>query len=148
MKLSTVLEQDGGLMLHHAEYNMNKGVGQIHSEAIESMEEGADIAQDEFGIQGQEVVPGVWAGWSFGDAQIEDEADEDGPYQHTDLDGDLVIISNGQITIDHPVFQKVLAQIEKEAEDVMSDAQYDKADQDEYNRDIYAYHGVRQSDFM
>lgn len=148
MKIGKVLlEQGGQMMMHHAEYSMNSGMGRINSEAVEDYEEAKAIAHDEFSIEGQEIYPGVWAGWHFNDAEISDEADEDGPYQYTELTGDVVIITSEELSTDHPIFQKIERMVNSEAESVMSDAQYDHRDQKEYQRDPYAYYGVKRSDF-
>ena len=148
MKINKVLSEQGGqVMLYHAEYSMNNGIGRIDSDSVESLQDGLDVAHDEFSIEAKQMFPGVWVGWSFGEAEISDDADEDGPYQYTELTGDLVIITNQQISPEHPIFKKVVRQMDMEADDEMSEAQYAHRDEQEYRRDPYAYYGVKRSDF-
>ena len=92
----------------------------------------------------------VWTAYKMGEVESHVEEDEDGKYEYVTGGGQAWIVStkpldNAQVKQFADVLEKAL---DKEASDQIEDAHYSRRDQEEYDRDPYAYYGVSRSDFM
>jgi len=92
----------------------------------------------------------IWIGYVLGEVESHTDEDEDGKYEYVTGLGEAWVISANQLN-DQQV-AKLADQLEKgldkEASAAIEDAHESRRDQDEYNRDPYAYYGVSRSDFM
>ena len=144
MKASDVLvEQGKPVLVYHADYSHSSGLDKFATEGPEeeSFQEVIKGMADEFGIEdGQQVHPEVWVGWKFGEAEFDEDS--------TEMSGDVVIVSQGQIPPNHPIFRKVEKEVVSAADDEVSNASYDQQDSDDYHKDPLGYYGMKQSDFM
>jgi len=151
--LKELTEQQQGLpTIYFNEWDYQSGFGgwsgDDNGDPDETIQDTIAVAQDEWGVQGSEVAPGIWVGINFNDAEFEEDADEDGPYMYENMSGVLVIVTARPIPENHPIFAKAMKEFTTAAEEEMNEQREAQRDAAEFRRDPYSYYGVKRSDFF
>ena len=99
----------------------------------------------------QEGKNPVWIGWKMDEDSFRSgtDEDEDGKRDYDEGEGDAWIVSASALSNNRigKIAGEIEATMKKEAEYHTDQSRESARDQAEYDRDVYAYHGVRRSDF-
>lgn len=105
---------------------------------------GIDKANQKF------VAPNeIWTAYKMGEIESHVEEDEDGKYEYLTGVGEAWIVSSIQLSngVVANIAGKLEKKLDEEASSQIEGAHEARRDQEEYDRDPYAYYGVSRSDF-
>lgn len=137
---------------YSAGYDSNGGFDEWKTEVMsgESFRDVIAAVVDDFGSENaHQLSSSVWYNWALTEPEIEPDYDEDGPSLYTRIAADVNIVTRRplQPAEAQKLFEMVQKQVEASAEQAVEDELEAQRDDAEYNRDPYAYYGVRRSDF-
>lgn len=144
-------QQNQGPVVYFNEWSYQHGFGGWKStdygDPDATVEDASIWAQDEWGVEGSEVAPGIWVGINFTEPELGEDKDESGPYTYEDMEGVLVIAADHPIPKNHPIFAKAMKEFTNAAEEEIDAAREEYRESSELRHNPHAFYGVKRSDF-